>query len=764
MLRCCLLTVALNQAMAPLFEDTRGTGKRRIVHVGNQLRMAIVFFVIVVGFYWKLTLTAQFDWIWGPDLATQVLPWFQEQARQWNRGTFPLWDPYLWAGQPLIGQAQPGAAYPPNWILFALPLDNGQIAMAALQWYFVMIHLMAAAFCYWLCRDLARSRAASLVAGLAFGLGGFVGATGWPQMVNGALWLPLVFLFLLRATRGKNTLGNAALSGMFLGIAWLSGHHQIPMFTTVAVAGTWLYFITRQGRLDWRFARAAVAAFFFTGLSGALQILPAFEYGHLAKRWVGAPEPISWSQSVPYFVHRAYDLRPGNLLGLVFPNLKGHFNPFVGVVILALALIGVAACWRESRVRLMASVGLGGLLYALGENSVFQGFLYAAVPGLDKARSPSAAIVIFQFGAAVLASFGLDRLSSSDSSPWPSRVMRGVLAFGIFTLAVFQAVVFANKMSFPDDRGVMTAVVSLLLAALLFAWTRGALTRRQAGTLMVMLLLLELGNDPGYDPADRSDRGRTQWMDRMRANQDVAEFLKREPGFPRVDIAADAFEANWGAGHGIEMWGGSLASVTSNLLSFEFHRFEARMLYGVAYTIGANPTPGAGEEVFSGESGMKVYKQSAAFPRTWAIHNLLQVRDIASGNQLIAQHLSDFRHAAFMLHQPPNVESCDTPDGVALQEHREDRVLITASMSCKGMVVLSDTFYPGWRARVDGKSATIYEVNGAMRGIVVPAGFHTITLRYRPVSVLLGALLSFLGIGGATLLAAFRRTRKQLDA
>jgi len=276
----------------------------------DRLGMALLMHAIVAGFYWELTLTRQFDWIWGPDLASQVLPWFQVQARAWNHGTVALWDPYSWAGQPLLGQAQPGTAYPLNWALFALPLrHDGLIRWWALQWYFVVIRFMAMAFCYLLCRDLACSRAASLLAGAVFAFGGFIGETGWPQWTNGALWLPLVFLFLLRAGRGERPLRNAVLSGTFLGAAWLSGHHQAPMFLMLAAAGAWLYFIFRDGHPDWRIARVAALAFVFAILTGALQILPAYEYGHLAKRWVGAPEALSWNQPVPYSVHQTYDLK-----------------------------------------------------------------------------------------------------------------------------------------------------------------------------------------------------------------------------------------------------------------------------------------------------------------------------------------------------------------------------------------------------------------------------------------------------------------------
>ena len=44
----------------------------------------------------------------GTDVVYQVIPWLQVQAVQWHGGHFPLWDPHLWAGQPLVGQVQPG--------------------------------------------------------------------------------------------------------------------------------------------------------------------------------------------------------------------------------------------------------------------------------------------------------------------------------------------------------------------------------------------------------------------------------------------------------------------------------------------------------------------------------------------------------------------------------------------------------------------------------------------------------------------------------
>src|SRR5215831_14953801 len=137
-----------------------------------------------------------------PDMAYQVLPWYQLEAVSWHRGELPLWDPHVWGGQPLVGQLQPGAAYPPNWLLFLLPLRNGHIQQVWLHLYFIVAHLFAALACYWLCRDLGRTVSASILAGSAF-------------------------------------------AGTFLGISFLSGHHQIPTFTSAMMAALWLFEFSR---------------------------------------------------------------------------------------------------------------------------------------------------------------------------------------------------------------------------------------------------------------------------------------------------------------------------------------------------------------------------------------------------------------------------------------------------------------------------------------------------------------------------------------
>lgn len=84
------------------------------------------------------------------------------------------------------------------------------------------------------------------------------------------------------------------------------------------------------------------------------------------------------------------------------------------------------------------------------------------------------------------------------------------------------------------------------------------------------------------------------------------------------------------------------------------------------------------------------------------------------------------------------------------------------------MVVLSDAYYPGWQATVDGSPANIYRVDCDMRGVIVAPGQHTIIMSYHPFSFKVGmgiSLFSFVGLGsiGVVLMVRRRRERKPQD-
>ena len=718
--------------------------------------------LIVIGFFWKLVLTNQFTWLESPDFAYQVVPWFQYEAQQIQQHRIPLWDPFLFGGQSLIGQDQPGLAYPPNWLLFVLPFSNGHISFHILNWYFMFIHYFAALFCYFLCRDLGRSITASIIGGLGFGLGGYIGTIEWPQMLNGAIWAPLVFLFLFRVRRGVRPRASAAFSGLFLGVSWLSGHHQVPIFLTLAAGGVWLYFLFEQGRIQWnRLAPLAVFLAFFLA-AGALQMWPSYSYGHTAVRWVGSEhDPVKWNEPVPYIVHQQYSLNPVYLLGIVIPGFQDNINPYVGVVALSLVALALACWWKTKELRILFAVGVAGLFLALGKNDVFHGILYSIVPLFEKARTPATALYLFHFAIAVLLAFGLDSLFQSSVRPalapphdcsarvrrpdvfarlrHPDRPSRGLAGrrpgHDLFPCGVCPGGPYLSRP--PATKSSRVGILFLIIA----------------------LYLVEIGNVTGYTFAHEDQKERTVFLKHYAETLEVANFLKNQPAPLRVWVNSDDVPFNFGDWYGIDTVLGYTASMPFNVFQTEIHTDRTRMLYGAAYTVSKQPVYKNQQEVFRGSNGLAVYKSPSVFPRVWTVHAGILVKDPADVRRHLQDPAFDLQTTTFGYSAPPPMEQCDG-DTVQSFNRGINSTKTVVEMKCRGMVVMSENNAPGWIALVDGNQTPIYDAYTVLRGIVVGPGKHIIETRYRPLSVEAGAATTLAALVGALLLCFLPRKKR----
>jgi hypothetical protein len=674
------------------------------------VKAAALLALLTVCFYWKLTFTRQFTVFASPDLANQVLPWYEFQARAWHSGSLPLWDPYQWCGQSLAGQWQPGALFPLNWPLFWAPLKDGRLNLDLWHWHFVLLHLLAACCMYAYCRDLGRSRPASVIAGAGFSLGGYVGTTMWPQMMNGAVFTPLAFLLLRRPG-----LPNAALCGCTIGFALLAGHHQPILFVALAVAGICL----TQRRLG----RLAVIAV-FAALVSAPALLPAFEYGSRAYRWLNLPAPLRGNETVPYIAHEPFGVIPLSLLGIVAPLDQGTTNPLTGIVAVSLALLGIATAFHDRNVKIHACLAVGGLAYALGAHSIFQGVLYAATPLLDKARSPGHAMLLFHFGVFVLAARGCDALR--DPGSWTARILRGVASAG----ALGWLAALASPV--PSDRShaiLLSSTVALLMAAAIHLRSPKA---------MLVLLVLELSAGTNYLFSPRHE------LDRPSDHLAVAGFLRSQPAPFRFHAADGEVPYNLGDREGLEATAGYLASVSADLYDFVALDWSRSALWlNQVYWIAREKTRPNQEEVFAAPGGLKVFRDPEAFPRAWLVTRSRSVRHRTGVGPI------DPRHEAFFYGAPPALQPCDPQGRIDFTARGLHRIAARVVTSCRALAVFSDPAFPGWRARVDGRRVPIHRAFGALRSVIVEPGTHTVEFHYRPWSVYLGALLAVLGLGSA---------------
>jgi hypothetical protein len=722
----------------------------------RKLLWPALLFLLCAGFFWKLVLTDQYTWLDDPDIAYLAVPRIQFQASEWHHLRFPLWDPYTWFGQPFLGQFT-GAAFPLNWPLYLQGFDAGKVRLISLHWYYVLMHFVAALAGYWLCRDLRRSRPASLFAALVFALGGFTGNAILPELVNGIAFAPVVLLFELRALRGRRPVASAALSGFFLGLCWLSGHHEIPLYVTTVAALLWIAGVARRP-FDWRRLRLPLAAALVTVLISGFQTAPGREYGKLAKRWVNLPDPIGWQQKVPYSVHGMFSTAPASVLGIVTPGYFTHVTPFIGVTAFSLALVGIAAGWRRQKpVRLFAVIAAGGFLYSLGASDVFHGMIYALAPQFDKARAPARALALFSLGIAPLTAYGVDAVRRQRARAVVRRLAIGLWGSGIGVFALVAGTFYWKGFDARDPL-VLAGIAALLAAAVMTGWRAGLVKPGALAAALVALMLFEMGNVTGANFASRIDPKRPGHFDRLSRHDDIAKFLRWRPEPVRVWVDEAEIPYNFGAWHSIDTAHSYVPGITANIVDLETHTDRKLDLMAVNFAIGREPRRPRQELAFRGPGGLNVYHNPGAFPRAWVVHEAVRVDSMARVREAIEDPGWDLRAKAPVTFAPPSLEAC-SGDDVSIKDRKASRVVLEAKLNCRGMVVLADTAFPGWQVTVDGRPAEALEPYGALRGVVAGPGTHRIEWRYLPASVLVGAAMSALGLLLTGVLLSVERRR-----
>ncbi|GAB4359250.1 MAG: hypothetical protein OHK0021_03450 [Bryobacter sp.] len=707
--------------------------------------------LLIAFAFWRILFTGQYSWLNSYDLSSQVLPWLQFQAGEWKAGRFPAWSPYEWGGQNLIGQAQPGVVNPLYWLLYLAPLKRGWLREGALNWWFYGLHLLAGLNLYWLARSLGTTRFAAVAGGLIFALFGFMGAIDWPQMISGLVWAPLCFLFLLRgaeASRPTQALRDAALAGLFLGLAWLSGHHQVPIFVSLALGGTVLALRFWPG----------ILTFLVAGCLGAPQILPALLYGRHARRWVGMEDTVGWKDPVAYYVHEQYANAPSSLLGLLLPGKDTHTGMFLGLTALALALLAIHRLWPQRSTKVFFGIGLAGLLYALGRLGLVEPLLYSLVPMVEKARSPSMAVSIFTLGFAVLAAKGFDLLhqDAADFRPLLARVhaLFGGAVVALFTLSLLTPP-GQNRL---EERWMMAGFLSLLVAWAYSAKVKG----KYLNATLLAVLLVESANYTYFNMGNRFDPQVAHLTKPMAAHLDLREYLASQPGPVRVTVDDKAIPYNFGDWHGVDVMGGYLASLSDNFHGIDVYGERSRQLLGIQFHLGHQAFQPDSPLVFTGQAGVHIYRYPApALPRVRLVHRTLRYQRKEEYNALLANPALDLAQVALTREAIPALAEC--PEQAANEHatillHESSRVVLRAQAACRALLLLADTDEAGWQVSIDGRPAPKHTVHEFLRATVLEPGLHTVEWTYRAPGLLPACGLAALAILG-TLVLVWRARR-----
>lgn len=674
------------------------------------------------------------------------------------QGQLPLWNPLSSCGIPFLAQWNTLTLYPLSLIYLVLPLP-WSLSL------FCLAHLFLGGLgMYLLARRWTGDRLAAALAGVAYAFGGLsLNALMWPNIGAALGWLPWVVMLVQRGWReGGRSLGWGALAGA---MQMLAGGPEPTLLTWVILAalavGDW------RGRLVPRLtlARRFAAAGGLAALVSAAQLLPFLQLllrsqrdsGFGSSEW--AMPPWGWASFlVPLF--RAVRTPQGFYLQ---PDQYWTSSYYVGIGTVWLALVGVVRA-RGWAMRAAAALGALGLLLALGDAGLLYRLLRAGVPGIGFIRFPIKFVVLVVAAAPLLAAGGLAAMARAPRAGRRFEVWTAIALAAL--IGLLAAVAVALPAGQPPGRAVgasalgraafLAAAVALALAAPRAppAW------RTLCGCGLLAAVWLDLATHmPGQNPSVRASVCRPGWasaqlkMDpQPRVGQsrlmpspaaEQAVRMRSVPGFEenyllqRLAFAADCnlledvpqvhgfFSLTPGEIHSVIVLPGVRAD----------REFPALLDFlGVAQTT----APG---------NALAWVPRPTAMPLVTAGQRPVFMEERTAFQAFFDPGL-DLRRVAFL---PPGAEgavaAAEQPGArVSALEFGRERIALDAEAPGPFLVVVSQTYYPVWRAYVDGRRARLWRANYAFQAVDVPAGHHRVELRYEDRMLQAGAVLSAAGL------------------
>jgi hypothetical protein len=277
----------------------------------------------------------------------------------------------------------------------------------------------------------------------------------------------------------------------------------------------------------------------------------------------------------------------------------------------------------------------------------------------------------------------------------------------------------------------------------------GRLRRRALGWLAAGLIFVDLASVGAH--TDLGAKPPTKGFD----HPQIVEFLQSEPGVFRIDSRTDIGDV-WQPSLALLSGLYDVSGVDNPLVVGDIARYwegtggRSTQLYdllGVRYLLGSKEIVLDWDKftlVDERDPQVNVYRNETALPRAFVVHRVILAGDQEDAWTRIHQPGFDPASTVVLEGGQPLDGQTDVDDRVQITLYQPHAVVMEVEAGADGFLFLSDPFYPGWRAEVDGAPATILRANYAFRAVALPAGKHQVTMTFRPGMWYAGLAVSLL--------------------
>jgi len=714
--------------------------------------------------------------IWANDV---VRTHFTYRAAQWhsfhNWGAFPLWDPTVFCGKSIVGDPLPELLMPltPLFWLFLSPQFFG--------FQFWLYVTLGAWGMFLLCRKRGIEPFSAFLGAVMFSLNGKIGAhifAGHLEVIPTILALPWLLLAVEDMLRRKN-LSSSIWIGIALAIIGLFGNIQV-LYLNVLFAFAYVLIHAYSGR-DFKGIASSLARpvlLYFTGVfafgfMGAVWWLPVVRQTLLLSGRVGSADyafatmnSVSW-QDVLRLIWPMWNAPiPMPLANDAEMMFFWETVSYPGVIALSFALAAPFLLFKQRGVLALFVVAILLVLVAMGPHTPFHRIAYSLIPGFSLFRAPGRLLFYVNFIVALLAATLASRASTHSPSRFGPAIAAGVLAQ--FALVIPLAMDVATIE--PRWTRLLPLVASMLFASAAVLWAFRRIPNKAWHILCLAMLCIELGYYWNF-------LIRTVDVQKTLPDSSVGEFLatrRTEEEFRVLDLSG-TFDQQLAGKYGVEtisgyhpgvyghylefynkLWSRPQADIVEvnvpalqelvcpNVLNMMNVRYVITMerLLSEEYTEVHRSLPeGAGAICF-------IYERKSALPRAYLVANAVapppgltaidQVCAIDPKRECVVDDLPVSGNATFQ--------------ELSITRASAGEIMTEFTSDGEGVVVISQTWHPDWRATDNGVPAEVRRVNHAQTGVLVGKGSHSLQIYYFPWDFYLGGTITLVSICGFALI------------
>lgn len=632
----------------------------------------------------------------GSDLMPELYPAGALYAEQLKQFKIALWNPYIGLGFPAFADVANSMSHPINLVCFFLfPLG---VAMTAA---FVLCTFFCCVFVYIYARSTNMSYFASIFCAFAFSLGApYIGQfAGNIAFIKAIMFLPLLF-YCIEKMLFKSNLKNIVFLSISLALLMAGGHGQ-AIFASLLASGLYIMFNVIFSNLTFKNRllplRDFMLAFIIALLLSAIQLIPTLELKPQSLR-SGPLDPMTMTTSSFTIAHLKTFLRPIR----VYP----YYN---GILPLILLPFGILSIKRDKRILFYLLLLIFFFALSFGRSLLPLYEVLTHIPGFNSFRYCNRYMFVAIFFLILISGKGLDLIISVISR-----------------IKIYRFIKLNLKYS-----------IALIVPLLLF------IDLKKADEITT--------NVP---PGDHPNYEKIKYEDYLKVTEGgllkLLRQLQQENKLMRVATDFNRMPENILAQFKIPSFGVNRGSYSPLNLSrvqsiadvrIEEGHYKVLNSLGINYLVTySNKVPDSDnwelifsdvdrnfnlitETWFSRDSEIYVFKNKKAFPRIFMVSDM-------DSNLIESEKLKDtsLRY---------NIE---------VVEFLSDRVTLRTSQNKDAFLVMNDTYYPGWKAYIDGKKTKIYLANRACRAIFVPKGKHLMEFKYNPFSYRIGKYITLTSI------------------